>query len=211
MLSVDFSARIITPMPNTDFVVPCLNAEQTIGRCIEGIRSCGDNLRLTVVDNGSTDQSVQVARSYGSDLIRAPLETVGGVRNAGARQGRADFIAFVDADCVLPADWLKNGLRYFSDDGVAMVGAYHYVPSEKSNWVEDTWSFHMRSLNRRGATSWLPTRALLVRRKAFEEFGGFDPNLVSCEDADLGYRLSAAHKIIAAPNWPLFTLEARRA
>ncbi|MDH3588260.1 MAG: glycosyltransferase [Gammaproteobacteria bacterium] len=183
----------------TNFVVPCFNAEDTLRQCIEGIQACTGELDLVVVDNGSTDQSIQIARSTGCDVISAPHENVGGVRNVGAGRGQGDFIAFIDSDCVLPTNWLETGLPYFSDNNVAMVGAYHYVPSERNNWVEEAWSFHMISAAQHGEVDWLPTRALLVRRSAFEETGGFDPALVSCEDADLGYRLSKRFKIIAVP------------
>jgi GT2 family glycosyltransferase len=65
-------------------------------------------------------------------------------------------------------------------------------------WVETCWyaiahGSHAAATER---VEWLATFNLLVRRDAFEAVGGFDESLVTCEDSDLGYKLSARGKLL---------------
>lgn len=83
-------------------VMPCLNEAETIGSCIEkakkGIASTGLSGEIVIVDNGSTDRSVEIARSLGTRVV---LETEKGYGNAykrGFSEARGDYMIMGDSD-----------------------------------------------------------------------------------------------------------------
>jgi glycosyltransferase involved in cell wall biosynthesis len=181
------------------FVIPALNAQATIGRCLEGIAALDypkDRIEVFVVDNGSKDDTVMIAKKFGASVLESDKK-VSGMRNVGASKAKGEILAFVDADCVIPEDWLKAGIAYFDDNKVALVGSKAHQLPENATWVERTWNIHLDRDSNKATAKWFGTAAMLTRRDLFLEAGGFDENLATCEDVDLGYRLSKGHKIIA--------------
>lgn len=189
------------------FIVPALNEERHIGRCLKSIRALElptsvDGIEMIVVDNRSTDRTADISRE-----LRAIVEEVApghpsGARNAGARRATGDWLAFVDADCELPPDWLTIcGAHLFDQElAVAAAGVMH-SPLENATWVERAWYEigHGAGNDSVRRVRWLPTYNLLVRRSAFEAINGFDESLSTCEDCDLGYRLADLGSLIVDP------------
>jgi len=184
------------------FIVPALNAETTLALCLGAIlaaRTDGGQKEVLVIDNGSADRTVDVARRHGARVVAAPGVTVAALRNLGARLARGEILAFVDADCVVAADWLERALPHFADPVVGAVGSATQIPAG-ATWVQHAWAVHRHRRNFRGRVEWLPTENLLVRRRAFEEVGGFNEDLVTCEDVDFCYRLGARHHVVNDPD-----------
>ena len=184
------------------FVIPALNAASTLDACIEGIfaaRRGGTRIEVFLADNGSTDQTREIARRRGATVLSGPGLTVAGLRNLGAREARGELLAFVDADCVIAPDWIEKGLSSFSEPEVAAVGSPTNVPAT-GTWIERTWELHRHRANELKLVDWLPTVGLLVRASAFREVGGFNEALATCEDVDLGYRVAARYRIVSDPD-----------
>lgn len=189
------------------FIVPALNEERHISRCLQSIKRLElladvDLVEMIVVDNHSTDRTGEVSSNEGAFVMRVPPGNPARARNAGASRASGDWLAFVDADCELPANWLKTcGAHLLQDDRVVGVAGVMGQPVTGATWVERAWFDLAHSRRREGATSarWLPTFNLLVRRDAFESVGRFDESLSTCEDCDLGYRLSAVGRLITDP------------
>lgn len=86
------------------FVMPCLNEEKTIGRCVEGCLAALKKYKIrgevVVCDNGSTDKSAQIAKSKGAS--RVVVEKKRGYGNAcitGLNEARGKYLLKLDADC----------------------------------------------------------------------------------------------------------------
>jgi glycosyltransferase involved in cell wall biosynthesis len=92
-------------------IVPMLNAERTLAACLDGLSAQDHPAReheVLLVDNGSTDNSVRVARAYaGVTLSSEPTPGAYAARNHGLRAARGDVIAFTDPDCVPDRSWLS--------------------------------------------------------------------------------------------------------
>ena len=95
-------------------VIPAYNAEKTIGRAIDSVLSQTRPAdEVIVVDDGSSDSTAEVVRSYGDRVIFLPQENAGAsvARSAGIQAATGDWIAFLDGD----DEWLPEKLKLQSD------------------------------------------------------------------------------------------------
>jgi cellulose synthase/poly-beta-1,6-N-acetylglucosamine synthase-like glycosyltransferase len=181
----------MTSQPFVSFIIPALNEEDIIGRCLDAVAGLNYDRELyecIVIDNGSRDDTLKIAAARGGKTFTMSGGTISRLRNFGAQKARGDFLAFVDADCVIDRDWLENALRHFRDSTVACVGSHPGIP-EPSTWVQKSWNVQSRSQASVEQVDWLPSMNILVRKNAFIEVRGFNESLMTCEDVDFCYRL----------------------
>jgi glycosyltransferase involved in cell wall biosynthesis len=180
--------------PRVSFVVPVLNAERDIARCILSIRSQqfpSEAYELLIRDNGSTDRTQQIMQSLECKFEVIPNVTVSALRNRGAAIARGDYVAFIDADVEISQHWVHNALAAFKDPHVVASGCFPAIPPEPT-WIQQTWDLHQRGRRpqaRESVVSWLPSMNLIVRREDFLAVGGFNEELKTAEDVDLCYRI----------------------
>lgn len=178
-------------------VIPALNEEKVIGRCLEALTHNDfpkNAFEVIMVDNGSRDRTVEIARSFDS-LLKIRILGVSGVhiselRNRGAALATGRFLAFLDADCIAHSNWLTNANRLLEDAGPGIVGAHYQIP-EDATWVGRVWC-EDRSTEKVGDVSYVPSGDLLLRREAFLQLGGFDESIETNEDFELCRRAATA-------------------
>jgi len=190
--------------PLVSFVIPVLNGERDIARCLRSIQRLhflSEAYEVIVMDNGSTDRTPHIVRELGFNCIVVPNVHVSALRNQGVARAKGDFIAFVDADVELTSGWLHNGLTVFKEQQVVASGCFPGIPKD-ATWVQKAWDMHQR---RRQYTCtphpvpWLPSMNLIVRRDAFLAVSGFNEQLETTEDVDLCYRLGQRGTILWNP------------
>lgn len=177
--------------PTLSFVIPVLNDEARLRRCLESIRqdpAFSELAEAVVVDNGSTDGSAVMARNMGAMVLTRPGLRVSALRNDGAAAARGEFLAFVDADHELLAGWIGAVIEDLAEAGVGAVGA-PYLAVRNGTWVQRMYGRLRDHAPGRFDVEWLGSGNLAVRRSAFENIGGFDTTLETCEDVDLCLRL----------------------
>jgi GT2 family glycosyltransferase len=158
----------------------------------------GEILEVIVIDDGSTDDSKQMAQQMGAKVMSSGGRVgPGGARNQAAEIARGDILWFVDADVVVHADaarCLSSG--FGGQEVVAVFGSYDSSPparnffSQYKNLVHHY--YHQRASDE-AQTFWSGCGA--VRRAAFLISGGFDVERYkypSIEDIELGHRLIKA-------------------
>lgn len=186
-------------MEKTSFLVilPAHNEAANIARAITSVRACAREyifLDIVVVDDRSTDATVDIVRSLGVHVIVNDIgqrKTISQLRNRGAQAATTDILAFLDADMLVPDNWLEKTTHRFAKNRIAALGFIDRVPDEAS-WVGRIWGNRSLAVPAEKTTDYLPGRNLLVRREAFEEIFGFDESLHTCEDKDFTYRLKKA-------------------
>ena len=202
---------ISSDLPKVAIIIPTLNEENFIEQCLRSIMELdypANKLTVIVADNMSEDRTVEIALRFPVKVVDVQRRTIAYTRNIGASYAEdADLLAFLDADCIVSKDWLHLVTRHFSENGVVAAGSYPSVRPEKSNRIQMAWSLANKQ-NSKGIrdTDWLPSANLVVDRKAFEQVGGFNVNLVTCEDADLGYRLRKLGRLIYDPTAMVYHL-----
>jgi len=100
-------------------VIPTLNSASTISLTLKSIFN-NDFPRglfeVIVVDNGSSDGTVEVARRYPVKVFHCPKRGIGPPRNLGARMAEGDILCFTDSDCIVERDWLRKILSFFEEN-----------------------------------------------------------------------------------------------
>jgi peptidoglycan/xylan/chitin deacetylase (PgdA/CDA1 family)/GT2 family glycosyltransferase len=183
-------------------VIPALNEERFIGECLESLKNQDytGEYEIIVADNGSTDTTVEIARSYGVKVVLCPgKKGVSYSRQAGADAAIGDIIAQADADTVYPCNWLSKIAGHFAShpDSAAFAGRFLYKDPPSWAWFE----YALRdAVNRLSAL--LFSRPLLVsgatfafRKRPFVGIGGYNVTSFSADQLDISSRLSKAGKI----------------
>jgi len=177
-------------------IVPMLNARTFLPVTLPAIlTACHkySKTELILVDNGSTDGSVEFVREHAGDAARmflCPGLTVAAMRNAGARASTGEFLSFIDVDCEVSPDYYETALRVLHTTDAAATGSRYALP-ETPHWTESVWDRMHRNLED-GYVSTLNGGNLFVRASAFWAVDGFRESLVSGEDPDLCTRLREA-------------------
>jgi cellulose synthase/poly-beta-1,6-N-acetylglucosamine synthase-like glycosyltransferase len=178
-------------------IIPTLNEEAMIARCLESLVQTGfpkDEFEVIVVDNGSTDRTVEVAREFTPSLSLEVFSQrnahISALRNLGASASRGEILAFLDADCLASPVWLSAALYLLSDPKAGVEGAHYQIPAD-ATWVGRFW-YQDRVADRIGNVSYVPAGDLLIRRDAFLRVGGFDESIQTNEDFELCQRILAA-------------------
>jgi len=103
-------------------VIPALNEEQFIGECLKSLRNQTYPLyEIIVVDGGSTDRTVDIAKKFADKVISVPIRNAALQREIGCKIAKGDFILLADADTVFPPDWVEKAMKYFVNPDVAAV------------------------------------------------------------------------------------------
>lgn len=126
-------------MQKVSLYVPCYNAQGYINKCLEAVlRQSYPIDEILVIDDGSTDATAAAAARYPVIIIRSEHNHgLASARNTALRQAKNNFIASVDADCVIGRDWLKECMKSFGSPKVAMVGGR--LEEAYYNEIADCW------------------------------------------------------------------------
>jgi len=90
-------------------VVPSYNEEKNIGECLGSLHRqilSRTEYEIIVVDGNSADRTREIAAPLADLVFVQTSPRVGGARNDGATRAKGEIVAFTDADCIAPADWL---------------------------------------------------------------------------------------------------------
>ena len=201
-------------------IVPVHNGQETIQRCLSAVlRSDRRVDRVIVVDDGSSDDSGQLARELGVDVIRTADRPMGPAyaRNVAARQIDTDLIVFVDSDVVVHPEAVGQLIEPLESDPqiTATFGSYDDNPDctrVAARYANLRHHCAHQASAGEAETFWAGLGA--IRRDTLLLVGGFDESFrpPSIEDVELGVRLrQAGHQIRTIPgaqgkhlkNWTL--------
>jgi GT2 family glycosyltransferase len=187
----------MTSTPEISIVIPTYNGGTSLMALLESI--AGQTLdparyEVIVVDDCSTDGTWEALARYSHDatravrVLRTPTNSGGPAapRNLGWRRSKAEYIAFLDDDCVPRPDWLTAGLSQMKrDPKVGVMQGQTLTPPEIDLYQLDRY-FVYRLITE--PSPWFEAVNIFYRRAALEEVGGFNETIVTWgEDTDLGW------------------------
>lgn len=189
-------------------IIPCYNYGRFLARAIQSaLDQDYSHIEVLVVNDGSTDDSLQVAESFGEKIrvLSKPNGGLSSARNYGVEHAKGDFIVFLDAD-----DWMtSHAVRRFmevmaslpAEAGVVACYSRFFLADGTSNEPQFTEPGRVEEifcedvvLSRR-SKSFVPYT--LIRRDVFQRVGGFDLNFgrLGSEDRDFWIRVASKFRI----------------
>jgi len=200
--------------PRVSIVIPCWNKAELTLSCLQSLQATTDPalFEVIVVDNGSEDATVQLARGEGPRfrVVRNEHNTgFGPACNQGAALARGDIVLFLNNDTVLLPGWLEPLVAALDeDDALGAVQPKLLYPDGRLNdagglvfgggepWIYGKGDPEPEAppYSCRRAPDYASGACLAVRKAAFEEVGGFDDRFAPAyyEDTDLSFALRAA-------------------
>ncbi|MCS6772454.1 MAG: glycosyltransferase [Kiritimatiellae bacterium] len=176
----------------------------------------GFSIETLLIDGGSADGTAELAARLGfSRIFVLPGASIPLCRNEGLREARGEWIAFLDADCLIQPDWLTRAAPLMLKHRPLVLG-WPAEPPTPRTWVQEAWYLHWTNKNpafedesgepvvKREGFRLITTRNMILHREVAEKLGGFDETLATGEDTDFVFR---AH-MSGIPCWGLPAMRA---
>lgn len=197
-------------IPFFSVVIPLYNKEKFIGRAINSVlNQTIQNFELIIVDDGSTDNSLNLVKAYDDNRIRLISQENQGVsiaRNTGILNAKADYIAFLDADDEWLLDFLETIEQLIND--FPLAGGYStsalwedqygdLIPITFSVLPKAPWQGEISNLFHviaNDASPIIPSSAC-IKRSVFANVGMFPEGIKRGEDIDTWIRISLKYNI----------------
>ncbi len=176
-------------------VVPAFNEEKILGRSLAAIREAaavftarGWDWELVVCDNNSTDQTPEIARAAGAEVVFEPINQISRARNAGGFAAKGEWLIFVDADS-FPTPALFSRVADLIASGTCAGGGCLVQLDERKAEAEFfvmLWNTVSRIMK------WAAGSFIFCEARLFREINGFSDQLFASEEIDFSKRLRAA-------------------
>jgi glycosyltransferase involved in cell wall biosynthesis len=171
-------------------VIPTFNEQKFLPLILASISQQNfTDYEIIVSDGESTDDTLKIASDFGCKITTDSRRHPTYQRNNGARLAQGDLILFLDADTILPANFLTSAISQFKKYQLTSAGFYiRYNPSRIIYKFCD-FIFNFFCFVRQYFAPVAVGAAILVKTSAHHQVGGFDETIVFAEDFDYVDRL----------------------
>ena len=189
--------------PFVSIIIPTKNEEDYLGNCLKSLKEqLYPKKEIIIVDSSSNNRTKEIVEKIGVDKYIRKNCSISTARNLGAKNcdKNSKYLAHLDADTRLDKNWVERGVSYLETHPEVVAVYADFKPLEDLSFSSALIYCLTRLENRflkiigRGNVAILAT-GMIVRRKEFEEIGGYSNNFVACEDIDLTTRLLKRGKV----------------
>lgn len=165
-------------------IIPTYNEEKYIPKLLQSIKEQDfSDYEIIVADADSTDNTREIAESYGCNVVTGGSPAAG--RNNGAKAARGDYLLFLDADVILTEGYIESALNEFieNNQGIGITQLMPLSERRKDKILHDFANLFMRGVENikpHGAGCY----GILTTKKLHEEVGGFDETYDFGEDSN---------------------------
>ncbi len=190
--------------PTVSVIMNCLNCSEYLPEAIDSVfAQTYTNWEIVFWDNASTDNSAEIAKSYGGKLRYFRSDKtypLGEARNLAIEQARGRRIAFLDCDDIWLPEKLEKHLKLLEKKPqVALVFSDCYIINSAGNILKRSFDrsrpYRGRIFSELFIENFIPLLTVVIRKKVFEKMKGFDPRFRIAQDWDLFLRLAESFEI----------------
>jgi glycosyltransferase involved in cell wall biosynthesis len=197
-----------TAPPRVTVFMPVYNREQTLRPAIESVLAQSyRDFELLLIDDGSTDTSVEIVRSYGDPRVRLVIHNINrgipATRNHGLELARGEYLALLDSDDLAVASRLQHQVRFLDAHAdIAAVGSWLTKIDHNGRWrgwiLRPTRPRDIRA--RILFMSCFKNPAMMARTELLRRFG-YREEFRYCQDIDLWARISTHYRLANLPRF----------
>lgn len=171
------------------FIIPAFNEADMIVDTLAQLHKFApkESYEVIIVDNGSKDNTVELAQSYNDTVVSCPTGTIAAVRNSGVSAASGSILVFLDADVKLTQQWQDNiasAIKDINANPLVITGS-RCSPPENNNSLNHHW-FNL--LVESNSVTYINSGHLITSRVLFDKISGFDEKLRTAEDHDFCMR-----------------------
>ncbi|MFC1985397.1 glycosyltransferase [Chloroflexota bacterium] len=195
--------------PKVSVIIPAKNMADKIEKCLEVIFSqTYQPYEVIIIDGGSTDDTLEKTKNFPVTVIHQDYGWAGAARQLGLEAAQGEFIAFTDADCIPPCNWVEGLLAEFEEGIVGVGGGIKNIGEglwiQSINLAFDTFlgsgnSIQARLFKEKRFEKGINTSNSMYRRRDLVEAGGFNIHLSGADEAELGRRMVKLGKLLYTP------------
>ncbi|MGB9743620.1 MAG: glycosyltransferase, partial [Minisyncoccales bacterium] len=174
-------------------IIPTFNEEKFLPRLFKSLQEQTlTNFEVIVADHHSTDATREIALRAGAKIVTGGRPAAG--RNRGAQLAQGDWLLFLDADVVLPPDFLEKALKEIEKQNLVAASCLVEPLSQKKidKFLHDVANFYLRLMKKISPRA--PGACIFIKKEIHQTIGGFDENLQLAEDHDYVKRASELGK-----------------
>ncbi|QQR93530.1 carotenoid biosynthesis protein [bacterium] len=164
-------------------VIPAYNEESIITETITNVKevllAIDQNFEIIVVDNNSTDNTSDLAKSLGAKVFFEPENSIAKARNMGTKHASGDILIFIDADSKLSKKLVLQSLLAL-DEGLIAVSAISSLDKYPSLISFGIWLYNLISIVFKIGIG----QFIMIRKKDFDVIGGFDETYYAFEELE---------------------------
>lgn len=183
-------------------IIPARDEEKFLPACVESIKrqAGGFSIEIIVVDNGSTDKTIEIAENRGARVISEPRRGVGRARKIGTGAASGEWVVNLDADSRLPEDYFLRAKKIFEREPCLICLGGRVVFYDAPWWMDILRFLSHRALyyyarlvsgRRVGPMG----NNMIFRKSDYQKTAGFDADLRFGEDSDICRKLSRFGKV----------------
>lgn len=198
--------KMSSSSPRVSVIIPCYNYGHYLADAINSVihQNVKEGVEIIVVDDGSSDNTSNVAQQFGSTVkyIYQDNQGLSAARNTGLQAAKGDFIVFLDADDLLSKGNLNAHLDNFHAQADLDISVCHSVQMVEESGECNMWNLKASHLDIHLCHSNIaPVHTFMLRAQSNQQPLLFDSSFGACEDYDYWLRMAAMGKRFAAnPN-----------
>jgi rSAM/selenodomain-associated transferase 2 len=185
-------------------IIPTLNEERRLPSLLAALQNEDTPHQTIVVDGGSRDDTISIARQYGIRVVRSPPGR-GTQICAGVQEATGDVLLFLHADTMFPTEGLRRIEQTLASYPEVVGGNFRLLfdgGTPFSRWLTGFYAF----IRRRGL--YYGDSGIFARRSAYDSLGGMRP-IAIMEDFDFVRRLERSGRTFCITDPPLITSSRR--